>query len=397
VSLNNAIGSMTQAFGLQTLGTRAARYAEADAGPPMAGDLSAARRGDALRKTSLQPGGDGPGAGELTQNPERQGTHMWTRAFGEHGRVQGGGLQARGADFSYSSGGMQAGADLQVSRNGPIEDRVGGYAGFGNLHAEVRHFDGTLAGHNAMRAYAIGGYWGRTSEEGWYIDTVAQYTRYDKVRTMSVQGISSQTRGWGMAASVEAGKSFRLSPETSIEPQAQLIVQRTHLDDTRDSNATDIALGSANSVLGRLGARVVRKWFEPGSDVATHSTWLRLNAWQEFAGKSNATYQTANGPLSFGSNMRGTWGELELGFNASLSHSTSIFGTVGYQHSLGGTRREAASFSTGASTGGLAAMGIGLSMQLTPNARLTTKASYANAAKGQPNAIAANVALDLKW
>lgn len=361
VSLNNRLGAMTQLWGMQSLGTWHTRSGNADEGQ------------------------------------KRGGTHYWVRGFGAHGQVKGGGLQSRGADFAYNAAGLQAGGDVQVSRNGPLEDRAGGYVSAGSLRGDVKHFDGSDAGRNSMRAYNVGGYWTRTSSEGWYVDAVAQATRYDSVQTRSVQGINGQTAGWGVAASLEAGKSIALSQTLSLEPQAQLIVQHNRLDDVRDSNLTDAALGNSNSVLGRVGARLVNKWNEPGSMLPANTTWLRLNAWQEFAGKSSVTYQTATGPLAYGNNMGGSWGEVELGFSASLTPSTSIHASVAYQHSLSGTGREGASFSAGVNTGGMTAMGVGLSTQLAPNATLSTKASYGNGAKGQPGVMTANVELALRW
>ena len=361
VSLNNSLGAMTQLYGLQTLGTWHTRHGNADEGM---------KRGD---------------------------THYWARGFGVHGHVQGGGLQSRGADFSYNTLGMQAGADLEVSRDGPVEDRAGGYVGFGHLHGGVKHFDGSGAGRNSMRGYSLGGYWTRTSREGWYVDAVVQGTRYDKVETHSVQGIRGRTSGWGIAASLEAGKSLPVSETVSVEPQAQLIVQHNRLGDVRDSYLNEAGLGSSNSVLGRLGARWVHTWSEAGSGLPASTSWLRLNLWQELAGRSSATYQTADGPLAYRNNMRGSWGEVELGFSASFSSNTSIFGTIGYHHSLSGTHREGSSFNVGVNTGGTAAVGLGLSTQLSRSTKLTAKASYGNGAKGQDNVATANVALDVRW
>lgn len=243
----------------------------------------------------------------------------------------------------------------------------------------------------------MGGYWTRTSAEGWYLDAVAQYTRFDKVKTRSVQDIQGETSGWGMAASLEAGKSLPLNESLGVQPQAQLIVQHNDLSDIRDSRRIDIRLGSNDSVVGRIGARLVHKSNGDGA-IPPNTTWLRLNAWNEFSGKSSATYQTTTGPLAFGANMGGSWGEVELGMSASLSSRTSVFGSLAYQHSFSGTHREGASLSAGVNTGGMATAGLGLSTQLTPNARLTTRASYANSPKGQSNSgVLANVALDVKW
>lgn len=146
-----------------------------------------------------------------------------------------------------------------------------------------------------------------------------------------------------------------------------------------------------------MGARVVRKWYEPGSTVATGSAWVRLNAWHEFSGDTSVSYQTAAGPLAFDSHMRGTWGELEVGFSHAISSSTSIFASLDYQHSVNGAGREGGSFSAGVADGGLPAVGLGLSTQLSPNARLSTKASYGTGGKGQPNVAATMVELALKW
>jgi outer membrane autotransporter protein len=350
VSLNNALAAMAQNLGLQALATADTRHGRTRGG----------------------------------------GTHHWARAFGADGRVRGGGLQARGADFDYGGGGVQAGVDTPLWRGDAIEDRIGGYASAGGQQASVMHFDGSAAGRNTLRARGVGSYWTRTSNEGWYLDAVGQYLRYAQVRTRSVQGIAGQTTGWGAATSLEAGRSIPLDARTRVEPQAQWIVQRAHLDGLRDSHGNAVRLGGSTSVLGRVGARVVRDWGEANPGDPAGSAWLRVNAWHEFAGRSAARYDTANGALAYRRDMGGTWGELEIGFRASLSSGTSFHASVGIHHGLGGTRREGTSASGGAATG------LGLSMQLTRNARLSSGLAYDSGA-GTDGGLNAKLALDLKW
>lgn len=288
---------------------------------------------------------------------------------------------------------MQVGADTDILQNDDaVENRVGGYVGAGTFRSDVSHFDGTPAGRGSLKAYSVGVYWNRTSADGWYLEGVGQYTRYDKVEFASVQGIHGQTSGQGIAASIEGGKSMALNENWRIEPQAQLVVQRTSLDDMRDSQNNTASLGSSDSVLGRLGARLVHKW------DAANSVWLRTDAWHEFSGKSGATYQTISGPLSYKADLGGSWGELSVGASAWVTPSILIQGSVGYQRNLGGIRREATNLGGSVSAGGAPTAGVGLSVQLTPNAKLTTKVSYANGPKGSVDGgVSANVGLEAKW
>ena len=362
VSLNNSLGSMAQIYGLQSLSTWHTRHGNADDGQ------------------------------------KRNGTHYWVRGFGAQGSVDGGGLQAKGAKFDYSSGGGQAGMDTVVSRSDTTEDRVGGYVSAGGMHSDVTHFNGLHAGRSSLDAYSVGAYWTRTSTDGWYLDAVGQYTRYQDVKTASAQGINGQTQGWGVAASLEGGKTIPINESWAVEPQAQLVVQHNSLDEVRDSHLNTASLGSSDSVLGRLGGRLVRKWDQDPSGVPGGTAWLRANLWHEFSGKSAATYQTALGPVAYAADLGGTWGELELGVSATISPKASIFGTVGYQRNLGGIHREATTLSGGLNYGGAMTAGVGLSMQLTPNAKLTTNVSYANGPKGAVNSgLMVRTGLDLKW
>ena len=206
----------------------------------------------------------------------------------------------------------------------------------------------------------------------------------------SSTGTGGTLSGWNNAALNDANFSSGGTYTVTLDP----------LDPITAHNINNVAaLGGGNSVLARIGGRLVHKWApSEGSTTPANTAWMRANVWHEFSGQSNVSYQTAAGPVAFGAKLGGTWGELEIGVSASLTPSTSIDGTIGYQHSLGGTQREGSSLNASVNTGGMATAGAGLSMQLTPNARLTTKVAYANGPKGSVGrGASANVGLDVKW
>ncbi|ELK3538128.1 autotransporter outer membrane beta-barrel domain-containing protein [Pseudomonas aeruginosa] len=242
-----------------------------------------------------------------------------------------------GADYDYRIQAFQVGADLY--RNEDTDgstDQAGLSLQAGRIKGSVDHTNGKDAGDDTLRSYGIGGYWTHFGPKGWYLDGVVQFNRFDLKARANDAG-SLKTRGHGVTASLEAGYPFKLDSDKTlhVEPQVQLIVSKLKLEDSHD-DAADVRFEDVDSLTGRLGVRVDKDWFredDKGKQQRT-SVWVRPSLWHEFKGKAKTEFSSADGYIPFGTDMNGSWGELNLGVDYQLNDRTSVTGSLGYQRAM---------------------------------------------------------------
>ena len=109
-----------------------------------------------------------------------------------------------------------------------------------------------------LDAWSGAAYWTHYGPGNWYIDAVAQATRYQGSASTQFAGLS--TTGFGFVSSLEAGYPIQLpmfGPGFVLEPQAQMVWQRVSFDDANDGLG-EVALGTTSGAGGRIGLR--GKW-----------------------------------------------------------------------------------------------------------------------------------------
>ncbi len=273
---------------------------------------------------------------------------FWIHTFGETGKVgkNKGNTLSRHDDFlkygpgyDYNLGGVRLGADIYELEKDNTSSTLGVYAGIGYLDSDIRGVYEGKAGKTAMTGYTLGAYWNLTGEQGWYVDTVLQATRYSNIRAVSARDEMLKSGGWGLAASVEGGYPIALGDDWSLEPQAQLIYQYTSLDDGSD-NFGKTYFDDTNTVYGRLGARLNKNWKTSSGSRLT--SWIRANVWSSFNVDAKTTFTTLTGTdaLTLKTDMGGTWGQIGFGVSGNVSEKTKLFGSLDYNHSLGGNRSQ---------------------------------------------------------
>ncbi|MFK8333288.1 autotransporter outer membrane beta-barrel domain-containing protein [Pseudomonas sp. BJa5] len=239
-----------------------------------------------------------------------------------------------GARYDYRLQAFQVGADLY--RNEDTDgstDQAGLSLNVGRIAGSVDHTNGSSAGDDLVRAYGIGGYWTHFGPEGWYLDGVLQFNRFD-IKASPNDMDALKTRGRGVTASLEGGYPMHLNKDKTlhIEPQAQVIVTRVKVDDSHD-DASDVRFEDVDSLTGRLGVRIDKDWFREDAKGKVHRTnvWVRPSVWHEFKGQAKTEFSSANGYIPFGTDMSGTWGELNLGVDYQVDERTTVTGSLGYQ------------------------------------------------------------------
>ena len=273
--------------------------------------------------------------GEQAQLPADNGgvDGAWARVIGQDGKwnARAGGIYNQGPSFDDNFVAVQAGADLyhQEMADGSRE-RAGLYGVVGHSHGSVTHYDGSRAGNDKFDAVSFGGYWTYYGAKRWYVDAIMQGSWYD-ARAGSGQLADLKTNAFAFAASVEAGYPFQLRNQWIVEPQAQLMYQGVSLDKASDS-AADVRFGNANSVAGRVGARLARSWaLDGGAQPRLITAWLRGNVWHEFSADPRTEVSSETGFVPFRSNLKGSWYELSAGANAQLTRTTTVYANLGYQ------------------------------------------------------------------
>jgi outer membrane autotransporter protein len=257
-------------------------------------------------------------------------------------------IYSNGKDFTasfnhdYSVRAFQVGIDLYHSEDTLGRTNQAGLSlGMGSIDGSVEHTDGQFAGSDGLRAISLGGYWTHYTPTGSYIDSVLQFHRF-KAEAKPGDMDKLKTRGHGVTASVEVGRPFILDQdkEMYIEPQAQVVYSKSKIAGAHD-DAANVRFDGVDSLTGRLGVRIDKDWFRENDngELQRINAWVRPSVWHEFRGQPKTEFSSAAGYVPFTNDMRGTWGELNLGVDYQINDRTSVTGSMGYQKAFEGDSR----------------------------------------------------------
>jgi outer membrane autotransporter protein len=257
----------------------------------------------------------------------------WARVIAQHDTRDGGPFGIYGSQGpSYRSDifSLQAGADLYRGQDNSGSDAAGVYIAAGQIAGDVKHFDGSIAGHDRLQNLTLGGYWTHVGPSGWYTDAVVQGTSY-KITASSTRMAPLRTGGRGVAASFEGGYPIPLPNGWVFVPQAQLVYQHDSFNEASDA-ASNVYFGNANAMAGRAGTEVRKNWFfgnDPSRPKAL-STWLRVDMWREFMAAPAVAFSTPTMPVSFSSDLKRSWVGLRTGISSQLAPHVYLYASAGY-------------------------------------------------------------------
>ena len=273
-------------------------------------------------------------AGDVVlQHGDASSDSSWARVIAQHDSRNASRLGVygdKGPSYTDNTFAVQAGADLYRGQHDHGSDIAGVYIALGQIAGDVRHFDGVNAGHDQLNGYTLGGYWTHVGASGWYTDTVVQGTGYN-IKASSTQMAPLKTNGRGFAASLEGGYPVALGNGWVFVPQAQLVYQTASFNDSSDA-ASSVYFDNAHSLAGRVGSEAKRSW-TLGNDIAqprSISTWLRVDLWREFMANPGVAFSTPTTPVSFHSNLQGSWVGLRAGMTAEVARNVFVYANVGY-------------------------------------------------------------------
>ncbi|MHC6155707.1 autotransporter family protein [Bradyrhizobium elkanii] len=300
VSVYSALPQVAQKLGLATLGT------------------FHQRQGD---QALLTGGGEQPAA--------------WARAYGSHSSQSWAGTVSPAFDGTMA--GVQVGVDILRFQSAPEHhDRAGFFYAYGwasgNINGFALSLNDVRTGTLSIDSQNIGGYWTHVGPSGWYVDAVLMGSFYG-ASPQSDRQVGARVSGTGVAASLEAGAPIPLNSFLAIEPQAQLIWQRQSFDSFNDMFSS-VALGSADTLTGRLGVRIPATFVVGTAELRPY---LEANLWHTAANDRSIAFATTD---LIGVQSRGTAVEIGAGVSAQLNRTISAYASAGYTTSVDSLHRE---------------------------------------------------------
>ena len=238
--------------------------------------------------------------------------------------------------------GFQTGLDLWRGEWMPgHRDAAGLYVGYANANVDVSGLvtneaaTGYVLGHTGglnLNAWSGGAYWTHYGPNDWYLDAVAQATRYEGAA--STQFARLGTTGFGFVSSLETGYPVRLPMFGSgfvLEPQAQIVWQHVSFDDANDGLGA-VALGTTSGTSGRIGVR--GRWTIAGDSGEVWQPYVRANLWRDWGAQATTVYSGVDlVPLL----EQATRLQLGGGVSVRMNANVSLYANADYQFAVGDT------------------------------------------------------------
>ncbi|MBV7433840.1 autotransporter outer membrane beta-barrel domain-containing protein [Cardiobacteriaceae bacterium TAE3-ERU3] len=235
---------------------------------------------------------------------------------------------------------IQFGWDLGINRDDQNNrSHTGIYLGYANSDADF--FDRKraevdtpiLTGNVDTNILSAGAYYTHFDEQGSYIDLIGGVHYLDN-QYKDIYSGKSKNKGWGIAASAEAGWHKDLGDGYFVEPQAQLTAQVTKYGAFNDEISSIDGYGS-NSLRPRLGVRAGLIDKASGKDL-----YMTASVVHELLSPATVTIGGTDIREEIG---KDTWLEAGVGGQVSLSDNTTLYGSAQYYHTLGGKSRRGGS------------------------------------------------------
>jgi outer membrane autotransporter protein len=267
----------------------------------------------------------------------------WGQAYGSALRQQWSGTVSPSLDGDLY--GFKVGQDLyaKASDDG-YRQHLGLYVSHSRLDADVKGFalavEDRSVGDLKLDGDSVGGYWTLVGPQGWYLDSVLQYTKLDG-RARSDRGDKLNIDGHAWTASLESGYPISVSERWTLEPQAQLIAQKVSLDSANDS-VSHVSHDAQVELTGRLGVRLEGAY--NGGSGRLLQPYAQLNLWHGDGGRDTLTF---DGVDTIKTDYRYTSLQLETGLVAQVSEVLSLHGGVQYSSNLDSRQQEASGVNLG--------------------------------------------------
>ncbi|WP_162473643.1 autotransporter outer membrane beta-barrel domain-containing protein [Serratia microhaemolytica] len=233
---------------------------------------------------------------------------------------------------------LQLGGNLvQWQQQGVGQFNLGVMAGY--AHSKSRS-DSDISGYRAdgkVEGYGVGLYatwYAQHSDHlGWYLDSWAQYNRFDN--TVSGQGLAEEKyKSKGVTAALEGGYTFKVAENGAksvvgfVQPQAQLTWQAVRADQHIEANGTLVSGDGDGNLQSRLGVKAflqlhtgVEKEKARAFRPFVEANWLHNS--KSFGSVMNSVRVTQDGADNIA--------ELKLGVDGQLNRQWDLSGHLTQQ------------------------------------------------------------------
>lgn len=266
-----------------------------------------------------------------TDNPQ-----TWVRAIAGYTSNNG----KNRFEYDQTTVGFQIGRDLLHDTTGSgTQQRAGLTTQYLRGNVDTRDRVRPIArlsedtGHIQSTAYGLGAYYTRMTNQGAYVDLVAQVNRLDN-QFNDAYGSSSKQKGWQVGLSAEVGKPVAQIKGWTLEPQAQLSYLHAHYGAFADQFSKISSL-NADHLRARLGLRVYKERHPDSSKTAQY--YAIANIHHDLISPESVELAALNSEDRVGVSERydrTSW-EVGAGVQHPLSKNTYFYGDARYEQSFG--------------------------------------------------------------
>ncbi|WP_127960200.1 autotransporter outer membrane beta-barrel domain-containing protein [Serratia microhaemolytica] len=266
---------------------------------------------------------------------------MWLRTEGGHNRSrdESGQLHTQANRYLVQLGGNI----MQWEQQGVGQVNLGLMAGYANSNSSS---NSTLTNYRAdgkVDGYGVGVYvtWyaPAADQSGWYLDSWAQYNRFDN--SVSGDGLTEENyKSKGVTAAIEGGYSVKLAENSAqsvawfIQPQAQFTWQAVKADSHVETNGTRVSAEGDGNLQTRLGV----KTFLNGYSVRDKDNTRAFQPFVEANWLHNSkSFASVMDGVSLAQDGASNIAEVKLGVNGQVNrqwelsgHITQQMGSAGY-------------------------------------------------------------------
>lgn len=258
----------------------------------------------------------------------------WARILGTHSQQRWSGTTSPSFDGSFE--GFQVGQDLYSARDAEGgRDNAGLFYGYTKVKGDVKGFilgqPDARAGNMTLNGNSLGGYWTHQWSNQAYVDAVLMQT-WMNGSMESGRERSADAGGKLWSASLESGYPVPVSERWSIEPQAQLALQRIMPDDSNDG-ISSIKYSNDTVETGRVGAHLEGSYGELARRI---QPYLNINVWHEFDTTSSVNLNGDRVSAEEGSTSL----EVGVGVAATLNKNVSFYSSASHTGDLDSTRTD---------------------------------------------------------
>lgn len=261
--------------------------------------------------------------GNYYSNPQHS-YGLWTRYLHDNTRLN----DKNNTAFKNKLDGMQIGVDKPLRLNDATV-LVGVFTGFSRSKVSTSDY-----GNGTVESWHGGLYATYLHDSGFYADTMLKGNRLDNSNNGRMKNGSAARGDYhqnAFTATIESGFNYEILPALTVQPYGRLQYARIGSADYELSNGMRADIHSADSFQGEAGI-LVSTSFEVSSAVL--KPYARLAVVHEFTKENDVTINRAN---TFSNDFSGSTGKYGLGLDVQITPQAAFYTEINY---LNGNKSE---------------------------------------------------------